>query len=126
MFSCTRPYVDTKEALMGQGRRNMLLRLLKQLLYNTRGNNSLFIIITSKYGKETSRKSEKNHPKRQKTGSEVHFSALYVIIEVYPTPFWTYHLHPTPPPNIRHLPCPSSFKYPSPHPFRFILLLLCF
>ena len=48
MIPCARLYVDPTLALMSQAMEKRIPGLLKQQLENTRGQNSLFIMITSK------------------------------------------------------------------------------
>ena len=97
---------------MSQARKKRLLSLLWQGRENTRGHNSFFIIITLKDNTHASQNPENKHSKRQKNGSERHFSALYVIIEVSPLPPWMFTLHPTPPPLPNILPIPPPFNPP--------------
>ena len=44
------------------------------------GHNSFFIFIPTKISNKSFKNTENNHYKRQRTISEEHFSALYVII----------------------------------------------
>ena len=97
MMPCTRLYVDPTEFLMVQARENILLSLLKKQRENMRGHSSLFLIITPKDNTQAFKKAENKHLKRQETGYEGHFSSLYVIIELSPTPHWTCPIHLTPP-----------------------------
>ena len=55
--------------------------------------------------------AENRHSKRQETGSEGHFSAIYVIILLLPTPPWICPLHPIPP-DIQPLLPTSSVQSP--------------
>ena len=59
MISCTRFYVYPTEALVGKSRKKKLLRLIKQLWENIRGDNSLFVIIISKDRKQAFKEAEK-------------------------------------------------------------------
>ena len=58
-MSCTIFYVDNTEALMGKESKNRLLSLLKQRWEDTRGENSFFIVILSKYSKQAFKEAEK-------------------------------------------------------------------
>ena len=76
------------------------------------GGGSLFIFIRTKDSNKAFKNAENKYSKRQKTESEGHFSALYVIIEVLITPTWTCNLHPTSP-NLQFL---TPLFNPSPPP----------
>ena len=73
MMSYTRLYVEPTEALMGQARRKRLLSLLKQRRENMRGYNSFFIIAISKDRKQSFKKAENKHSKRQTYGPKRNF-----------------------------------------------------
>ena len=85
-MTCIRLYVEPTEAMIVQASKSMLLSLLKQWWEKNRRRNTLFIIIKSNNSKQVLNKAWNNHSKRQKTGSEGHFSSLYFIIEVSPSP----------------------------------------
>ena len=65
MMPCNIFDVNPTADLMIQARKNRLLSLIKQLLENMRGGNSLFIIITSKENMQASKKAENKHSNRQ-------------------------------------------------------------
>ena len=69
-----------------------------------KGHNSFFIFITTSYNKKAFKKIEGKYSKRQKYGYEGPFSALYVLIEVLPSPHLTCPLQLLPP----------LFNFPSP------------
>ena len=48
MMSCTRLYVESTEALMGQGSKRRLLNLPKERWDKMSGKNSLFVITNTK------------------------------------------------------------------------------
>ena len=114
MIPCTIFYVETTAAMMIHASKKRLLRLIKQRQENIRGRNSLFIIITSKDDMQLFRNAENEHSKRQVSGSGGHFSPLYVIIEVTPTPPWTCTIHPTHPPIYTLFLLPPLFDPPPP------------
>ena len=118
---CTRFYVGPTAAPIGQAKKNRLLGLLEQRWENMRGHNPFLIIITPKDNTQAFKKAENKHSKNQEIGSEGHFSALYVIIEVSPPPTWAYPLHPTPP-YIQPLPPPSPVQTPTNTLARFHIL----
>ena len=111
---CTRLYLDPTTALVSQTMEKIPLIIINQQWENMRGHSSFFIITTSKDNTQSFKKAENKNSKRQETGYEGYFLALYVIIEVSPPPPWMCPLHSIPP-DIKPLPPPSSVQFPFPH-----------
>ena len=117
-MSCTRLYVYPAASSIGQASKSIILGLLKHWWENMRGGTSFIIIITSKDNTRALKKTEDKYSKIQETGSEGHFSSLYVIIEVSPPPPWECPLHPIPP-YLQPL-SPTSSLQPPPPPNQFL------